>query len=145
MPTGNAAPVAHDFYRSMDSGTTLAGQLSGGDAENEPLAFSVVDNPAQGSLALAADGAFRYTPPLGFMGNITFRYRVNDGQADSAPATATVIVVDCTLRQDAARRAACSHTLYSECDLDGDGRPDYSDRMIYARHCRLGPLHAPIF
>ena len=50
--------------------------------------------PANGSVTLddAATGAFTYTPAPGFNGDDSFTFQVNDGEFDSAIATATVTV-----------------------------------------------------
>ena len=62
------------------------------DAEGDSLTVSVASQPTNGSLQLESDGSFVYTPDQGFSGVDTFTYVVNDGQADSTPATVTVVV-----------------------------------------------------
>jgi CSLREA domain-containing protein len=51
-----------------------------------------VADPAHGTLSLAADGGFTYTPVPGFAGTDSFTYRTSDGPASSAPATVTIAV-----------------------------------------------------
>ncbi len=50
--------------------------------------------PAHGTLALAADGSFTYTPASGFVGQDSFTYKANDGSLDSNVATVTISVLD---------------------------------------------------
>ena len=53
-----------------------------------------MSQPANGSAVVddATSGAFTYTPDPGFNGEDSFTFRVNDGEFDSAVATATVTV-----------------------------------------------------
>jgi hypothetical protein len=64
------------------------------DVEGDTL---TVDSPgsasaANGTVALAADGSFSYTPDPGFAGNDTFTYRAADGTGLSNVATVTIAV-----------------------------------------------------
>jgi VCBS repeat-containing protein len=61
------------------------------DAGNQPLKASVVTGPAQGSLSLAADGSFAYTPYGGFVGTDTFTYQVSDGSFSASASVSLVI------------------------------------------------------
>src|SRR5262249_42882051 len=56
------------------------------------LTAAVVTPPSHGTLSLAADGSFLYTPDADFHGTDTFTYRANDGHADSNLATVTISV-----------------------------------------------------
>ena len=62
------------------------------DAEADPLSAILATNVTDGSLALAADGSFTYTPNTGFLGEDSFTYLANDGAEDSPPATVTLTV-----------------------------------------------------
>jgi hypothetical protein len=48
--------------------------------------------PAHGTLALAANGGFTYTPTAGYAGADTFTYRASDGTYQSPAATVTLTV-----------------------------------------------------
>jgi hypothetical protein len=52
-----------------------------------------VSEPAHGTLALGADGAFVYTPSSGYVGPDTFTYKANDGSVDTNVAIVTITVV----------------------------------------------------
>ncbi len=56
--------------------------------------LATVTQPAQGSVAMAADGSFTYTlPNSDFNGQVTFTYRARDPEGNlSAPATVTITV-----------------------------------------------------
>jgi hypothetical protein len=60
------------------------------DLNDDLLAATLEDGPVSGTLALAADGSFVYTPTLGYTGVVTFSYRADDGV--EASNTATVMI-----------------------------------------------------
>jgi VCBS repeat-containing protein len=62
------------------------------DPDSATLTATAVDQPANGTLALSADGSFTYTPNVGFSGQDTFTYQAGDGTDTSAPATVTITV-----------------------------------------------------
>jgi hypothetical protein len=62
------------------------------DADGDPLGAQLVTGPAHGTLALNADGSFRYTPARAYFGPDTFVYRASDGQLESAAARVTIAV-----------------------------------------------------
>jgi PKD repeat protein/flagellar hook assembly protein FlgD len=62
------------------------------DPDGDPLTAMVVAAPATGTLALAADGSFTYTPAPGFSGVVTFAYVARDATAASVPATVTLTI-----------------------------------------------------
>jgi hypothetical protein len=65
-----------------------------GDEDGDVLTVDAtpVTMPAAGALVLSTDGGFTYTPPLGFVGTVSFVYRALDGTGRSADATATITV-----------------------------------------------------
>jgi hypothetical protein len=84
-----SAPTAGaDRWRHVGSGplaVAAPGVLTndrGGDGLG--LSVSLLAGPAQGSVELAADGSFVYTPPPnGHDGDVTFTYTLSDGTASS--------------------------------------------------------------
>jgi VCBS repeat-containing protein len=69
------------------------------DADGDPLRIQVLSAPRTahgtpaGSLVVGPNGAFSYTPPVGFYGRVTFTYRVSDGLAFTAPITMIIDVL----------------------------------------------------
>jgi VCBS repeat-containing protein len=95
----NHAPVAvDDSGFSTDEDTALTVSLAQGvlhndtDADDDTLHAAVLAQPQNGSVTLASDGTFTYTPAANFHGTDTFTYKANDGQADSNVATVTITV-----------------------------------------------------
>ena len=60
------------------------------DPERDPLTASLVSSPSQGTLNFNTNGSFTYTPVPGYVGDITFTYRANDGLLNSNIVTVTV-------------------------------------------------------
>ncbi len=94
----NDPPVAAGDVYVVDQDTVLAVPAARGllandrDAEGEPLSVAIEAGPNYGTLELAADGSFRYTPAPGFVGTDSFTYRAGDG-GSSSDAAAVVIHV----------------------------------------------------
>jgi large repetitive protein len=93
----NTAPTANnDAYSTIENQTltVLPNGVLGNDtdAEFDALNAMLVSGAANGTLALAADGSFTYTPTPGFTGLDTFSYIANDGQASSNVATVTISI-----------------------------------------------------
>jgi uncharacterized repeat protein (TIGR01451 family) len=62
------------------------------DVESDPLTAELVTDVTYGTLALAADGLFTYTPDANFNGEDSFTYNAFDGIYKSAAATVTITV-----------------------------------------------------
>ena len=63
------------------------------DADADTLTAVLVTDAAHGTLSLASDGGFTYTPDAGFTGDDTFTYTADDAADDvAATQTATVTI-----------------------------------------------------
>jgi autotransporter-associated beta strand protein/VCBS repeat-containing protein len=91
-------PVANDDAYSVSWNHDLTVSAGAGLLANDTgasLQAIKLTGPANGTLrSLNSDGSFSYSPAAGFVGTISFTYKANDGTNDSAPATATITVVD---------------------------------------------------
>jgi VCBS repeat-containing protein len=126
----NDPPVGLDDAFATDEDQSVAGSVlaNDSDGEGDPLTATLVDGPANGTLALAPDGTFTYTPEPDFNGTDSFTYEVSDGQGGSATATATItvnpvndppIAVDDSYVTDEDSAVAGS-VLLNDSDADGD-------------------------
>lgn len=90
----NAPPIAQDLTESVDEDTALGASLSGNDPDGNPLTYTIVTQPTNGTLSGldVNTGDFTYTPSQDFFGTDTFTFTVNDGIVDSMPATATITI-----------------------------------------------------
>ena len=87
----NDAPVASAQSVSTDQNTALSITLSGSDAENSALTFSVLTQPTNGTLSGTAPN-LTYTPNANFFGADSFTFRVSDGSLNSNTATVSITV-----------------------------------------------------
>jgi hypothetical protein len=81
--TTNAGPLRVAFFN---------GVLVNDIATTTDLTAELVDAPTHGTVDLATNGAFTYTPQPGFEGVDTFTYRNTAGGETSEPATVTITV-----------------------------------------------------
>ncbi|MDP8937685.1 MAG: Ig-like domain-containing protein [Actinomycetota bacterium] len=87
--------VADTYTTDEDVALTVAapGVLDNDtDADDDPLTAVKVTDPANGTLALAADGSFTYTPEANFNGTDTFTYKATGDGSESAAVTVTITV-----------------------------------------------------
>src|SRR5688500_7958085 len=94
-----APPVANDDAYAATEDVVLTVDAATGvladdtDPEADALTAVLITPPAHGTLSLAADGSFVYTPTANFNGTDTFVYKANDGTGDSATnATVTITI-----------------------------------------------------
>jgi len=87
----NDAPVAVAQSVTTAEDTALPITLTGTDAENSALTYSIVSQPANGTLSGTAPNV-TYTPAANFNGADSFTFKVNDGTVDSAVATVSITV-----------------------------------------------------
>lgn len=86
------APTATAQTVSVTRNTPKAIVLTGADLDGDPLTFTVVANPTNGSLSGSAPN-LTYTPNTGYLGTDSFTFKVNDGVSDSTPATVSITVL----------------------------------------------------
>jgi VCBS repeat-containing protein len=87
--------VADSYETNEDTPLVVAapGVLANdSDPDGDPLTATNATDPANGTLALNADGSFTYTPDANFVGTDTFTYTATDGTAASSAATVSVTV-----------------------------------------------------
>lgn len=87
----NDAPVAPSQTLSVRQSTARSFTLAANDADGDPLTYTVLTNPTQGTLSGTAPNLV-YTPTGSFVGTDSFTWKVNDGTVDSATATLTFTV-----------------------------------------------------
>ena len=113
----NDAPTALDDHYTLDQDATLNAPVIVGvlandsDIDGDVLAASVVTNPANGSVSIAVDGSFTYTPNTGFSGADTFTYVANDTLLDSRVSTVNI---------DVQAIAVSTDSLVAYWDFEGD-------------------------
>ncbi len=95
--TVNNSALANNDAFGMSANKTLSvgspGILANAQGGTGPLTAILDNGPADGSLILATNGGFSYTPVNSFIGTDSFTYQCTDGQTTSRVATATINVV----------------------------------------------------
>ena len=132
-PPTNQAPFASTQSIHTKSNTPVAIVLSGSDPERSALTFSVVNNPAHGTLAGTAP-ILTYTPDADFTGDDSFSFRCNDGEVFSTKSLILITVDPATdvpgnhapqffpasFKQDATEDQACTGILTATDENAGD-------------------------
>ena len=93
----NDAPVAVADSYSTDEDDPLAVVAAGvlgndGDVDGDGLTAVWAGDPSHGTLALAGDGSFTYTPAADYNGSDSFTYMASDGALYSDVVTVTLTV-----------------------------------------------------
>ena len=87
----NTAPVCSDGTVTTSEDTSVSIPLSCTDAESNPLTYTVLSGPSNGTLS--GTGASRtYTPNENYNGSDSFTFKANDGTVDSNIATVNITV-----------------------------------------------------
>ncbi len=89
--TFNDFPLAEDLSVETDEDTQVPITLVAEDLFPGSLSWTIVSNPANGSLSGTAP-SLTYTPKVNWNGTDSFTYKVNDGTLDSKIATVTIKV-----------------------------------------------------
>ena len=83
MTGTNLPPTNTDYVFDTNAGTPFTGTVATNavDPEAGAMVYGLVPlyGPYNGSVALAGNGAFTYTPAPGFVGVDTFRFTTSDG------------------------------------------------------------------
>ena len=94
MVAAPGAPVAQDDSGSTDYGVGLVVPAPGVLANDTGTGITVTAHTAaaHGSVSIAADGAYSYTPAAGFAGTDAFTYTITDAAAQTSTATVHLTV-----------------------------------------------------
>lgn len=94
------APLASLMSFSMTKNTTYSSDgtiskphLEGSDPDDDLISCAKASDPTSGSVTVNADCSFTYMPSIGFEGEDSFTFVVNDGTIDSEPATVYITVL----------------------------------------------------
>src|SRR5207244_586882 len=91
----NDPPVAVDDAFTTNEDTPLSGNVLTNDTDVDAgttLNAVLVATTTHGTLTLAANGGFTYTPAANYNGTDSFTYKANDGARDSNDATVAITV-----------------------------------------------------
>ena len=95
MTSANDVPVANATTISVTQNVMFNGTLTASDVDNGPLTFSQGSVlAAHGTVVIASNGTFSYTPANNYTGPDSFTFKVSDGTVNSPEATVTVNVTN---------------------------------------------------
>ena len=89
---GNSPPEAVDSELATNLDTSIDGQLTGVDPDDDALTFALDDGPDNGTVTVNPDGSYTYTPVLGFLGQDSFSFTVEDPAGEQSTATVSISV-----------------------------------------------------
>ena len=90
----NQAPVAEDFAAETYKNLANTGKLKVTDPEGEPMTFTITRQPKRGTVTIAEDGTFTYTPKKNKVGIDSFVYTATDSAGKvSREATVTITIL----------------------------------------------------
>jgi len=122
----NQTPVAINAAVVVHEDDSLSGQLTASDYDGDALQFQIVGDPNHGTVTIASNGSYTYTPSANYNGTDSFTFKVNDGTVDSVDATVSITVsavndppvgtaVSVTTDEDTAKTGTLAGT-----DIEGD-------------------------
>ncbi|MFC1858789.1 Ig-like domain-containing protein [Thermodesulfobacteriota bacterium] len=90
----NDAPNATDGNLATEEDTPAQGALNALDIDGDALTYSIVSQPASGSIILIDEstGAYTFKPDENVNGPDNFTFKANDGVLDSNTATVNIVV-----------------------------------------------------
>jgi hypothetical protein len=89
----NDPPIANNQAITLNKNTQQAITLAATDPNNDPLTYTIVTQPAHGSLTGTAPN-LNYNPDTDYVGADSFTFKANDGTVDSNTATVSITVQD---------------------------------------------------
>ncbi|MBD3667968.1 MAG: tandem-95 repeat protein [Kangiella sp.] len=88
----NRPPQASNFNYSLDEDSTVVEYVEATDPEGDDVTFSVVSQPANGSVSISSEGQFTYQPNVDYNGNDSFKFIAEDVHGGSSEGTVTITV-----------------------------------------------------
>jgi len=90
--TANNPPTAEANSVIVQEDTPASITLKGSDSDGDPLTYSVLTSPSQGTLSGTVPN-LTYSPKRNFSGKDSLTFKVNDGKVDSTAATVSISVM----------------------------------------------------
>lgn len=91
-PPANTAPAGVAQSVTINQGVPKSIVLSGSDKENQPITYTVVQQPAGGTIT-GSGANITYTPRPDFSGTDSFTFQVSDGKLNSTPVRVSISVI----------------------------------------------------
>lgn len=92
IAVGDSYTVNEDAMLSVPAETGILANDFDEDGDINDVTLAVISAPSSGSLILASDGSFTYSPSNDFFGNVTFEYSITDADANTTSAFVAITV-----------------------------------------------------
>jgi VCBS repeat-containing protein len=86
----NDAPVTSDVAATTQQDTAVSGSVTATDVDGDSLSYAKGSDPSHGSVVVASDGSWTYTPDTLYKGSDSFTVAISDGNGGTATSTVTV-------------------------------------------------------
>ncbi|MDQ1679442.1 MAG: large repetitive protein, partial [Frankiaceae bacterium] len=124
----NDAPVATAYSNVTSKNVALVSTVTGTDVDGDTLTFAKASNPAHGTVVVAGNGGFTYTPTTDYMGSDSFTFTACDPSSACSTGTASITVTPTNVAPVAAAdslttnedTAGTVNVLTNDTDGDGD-------------------------
>ncbi len=87
----NDAPTGTGDNKTTPEDTPVSGAVNGADVDGDALTFTKASEPVNGSVTVATDGKYTYTPNANYVGTDNFTIHISDGQ-NSITVTVSITV-----------------------------------------------------
>ncbi|KAA2242645.1 tandem-95 repeat protein [Chitinophaga agrisoli] len=88
----NDAPTGTGDTKTTPEDTPVSGTVTGTDADGDALTFTKATDPAHGSVVVASNGDYTYTPAADYNGPDQFTIDISDGHGGTATVTVNIAV-----------------------------------------------------
>ncbi len=106
LPTPNRAPNAMSEALTTQADIAIMDMVTATDEDGDPLTFAVTTDPILGTVTMAADGSYTYTPNPTVTGEDSFQFSVSDGMAADSTGTVTITIENQVVSFESYSRAA---------------------------------------
>jgi VCBS repeat-containing protein len=88
----NDPPVADDSSQTTGEDTPFTGNVTSSDIDGGPPTYVVTSGPTNGSVVMAPNGSYTYTPSANYFGPDSFTFTVSDGNGGTDTGTVSITV-----------------------------------------------------
>ncbi|HEY9031886.1 MAG TPA: Ig-like domain-containing protein [Kangiella sp.] len=88
----NKAPTTSDYEFSVDEDISVVEYVEASDPEGDDIRFSIIGEPANGTVSITPDGQFTYEPNADFNGQDSFTFEVEDTYGSSSEGTVSITI-----------------------------------------------------
>ena len=88
----NKAPTTSDYQFAVNEDNSLVENVEASDPEGDDISFSIIGQPANGSVTITPEGQFTYQPDANYNGSDSFTFKAEDNYGSSSEGTVSITV-----------------------------------------------------